>query len=425
MSGAEAALPNPVPATVVVVSRHRPRDLALCLKALALQDHPAFAVVIVADPSGLAVQTDLPVHRIGFDEANISAARNLGIRAAVTPVVAFIDDDAIAEPGWLSRLTAGFADPRVIAATGYVRGPNGLDWQARAERVTRAGTTLPITVTGDDPVFLPPDATGPISTMGTNCAFRRDVLMQIGGFDPAFRFHLDETDLNMRLAALHPQALTAVVPLAEVAHRQSPSPQRTDGRAPTDLGDIGRSAALFWRRWHAPPDALLQLKAAQRRRLLRSMVAGTLDPFAVAPALKSLDAGIAGGAGLPLELPEPLARLDEGPPRLIAGRRRQSLLLDGWLWQAAALRARAAQLAAAGNIVTLLLLTPGATPHRSGLVAGGWWEQRGGIWGASGPDDQSFVICNRRDRVRRELHRIARVRDTTVAGEARPPLIAI
>ncbi|MES2906736.1 MAG: RNA polymerase factor sigma-54, partial [Pseudomonadota bacterium] len=38
----------------------------------------------------------------------------------------------------------------------------------------------------------------------------------MGGFDPAFRFYLDETDLNLRLAATG--AMTAIVPVAQVHH---------------------------------------------------------------------------------------------------------------------------------------------------------------------------------------------------------------
>ena len=92
--------------SVVVVSRHRPAALSLCLTALTLQDHPGFEIVLVADPGSVGVRPDLPIKRVRFDAANISAARNAGVMAAAGEVVAFIDDDAVAEPTWLSRLTA-------------------------------------------------------------------------------------------------------------------------------------------------------------------------------------------------------------------------------------------------------------------------------------------------------------------------------
>ena len=104
-------------ASVIVVSRHRAAALGRCLMALAQQDHPQIEVIVVADPEGLAASkaTGLALKLVPFDEANISAARNLGLAAAGAPVVAFIDDDAVAEPTWISRLCAAFADPKVVA----------------------------------------------------------------------------------------------------------------------------------------------------------------------------------------------------------------------------------------------------------------------------------------------------------------------
>lgn len=117
---------GPVAVSVVVVSRGRPGDLLCCLGALAQQTHPRFEVVVVADPAGLAAvgRSGLAgrLKTVGFDRPNISEARNLGIAASAGAVVAFIDDDAVAEPGWLKALALPFADPEVAAAGGYVRG---------------------------------------------------------------------------------------------------------------------------------------------------------------------------------------------------------------------------------------------------------------------------------------------------------------
>ena len=49
-----------------------------------------------------------------------------------------------------------------------------------------------------------------------------------------------------------------------------------------------------------------------------------------------------------------------------------------------------------------LLLTPGVQPHRMLLTRGGWWEQRGGLWGASQPGDSSMVLMGWAARIRRE-----------------------
>jgi len=77
-------------------------------------------------------------------------------------------------------------------------------------------------------------------------------LVAIGGFDPAFRYFLDETDVNMRLAkAGH---ATAIVPLAEVHHGFAASRFRRDDRVPRDLSQIGASWTVFQRKHIAEAD---------------------------------------------------------------------------------------------------------------------------------------------------------------------------
>ncbi|MFD2439008.1 glycosyltransferase family 2 protein [Paracoccus kondratievae] len=96
-----------MPATsVVVISRHRPQALARCLTTLADQTHPRLEVVLVADPASVGIRPDLPLKRVVFDRANVSAARNEGLALAAGEVVLFIDDDALAEPGWAEALAA-------------------------------------------------------------------------------------------------------------------------------------------------------------------------------------------------------------------------------------------------------------------------------------------------------------------------------
>ncbi|RDD69270.1 hypothetical protein DVR11_22480, partial [Paracoccus versutus] len=78
------------------------------------------------------------------------------------------------------------------------------------------------------------------------------------------------------------------------------------------------------------------------------------------------------------------------------------LFLAGWHWQARALRARAAQAVAQGRPTELLLLTPSFLPHRRTRAAGGWWEQWGGLWGASLPRDPPVIFLSKNARILRE-----------------------
>ena len=390
--------PGRAPRTsVIVVSRHRPQHLAHCLAALARQTHSEYEIVLVADPATVGTRPDLPLKRRSFDIPNISQARNEGLALAAAPVVAFIDDDALALPGWLEALSTPFADPRVLAGTGFTRGPDGLRWQARAERMTPSGRALPFDL--QENALLAPENGQPVSTIGTNCAFRRTALLEIGGFDPAFPYHLDESDVNMRMGAHFPQGLTAVVPQAQVIHGMAPGTGRAGAGVPHDLTQIGRSTAIFAAR-HGGDTGWMQ--ASQRRRLLRHMVAGRLDPFAVAPLLAGLAKGLTEGQGLcppPPSLWDPAAPPDFQPmPR----RAPRHVFLAGWHWRAKGLRQAAARAVAAGDLATILLMTPSVQPHRLVMGAGGWWEQRGGLWGPSRSGDRPVILMGWADRCARE-----------------------
>lgn len=353
---------------------------------MTMQSHPAFEVILVADPAGLGVRPDLPIKRVAFDRANISDARNLGIAQAAGEVIAFIDDDLLAEPGWLSALTAPFADDRVIAATGWTRNRDGFSWQSRSEKITPAGLPVSLPLMPDTQL-LPPPEDGAISTLGTNCAFRATALRAIGGFDPVYAYHLDESDVNLRMASAFPQGLTAIAPNAQVIHSRAGDDLGRTIRAPRDLTQQGLSAAIFGRRHGAPPETACDIVERQRKRLLRQMLDGKLDPFQVPPLLASLRAGLADGASMTMpDAPPP--RVDKPPAfQALPARGGAISVIGGWHWQARDLRATADKDMKSGKIVTVVLLTPTALPHRIILTENGWFEQHGGVWGRSEPEE--------------------------------------
>lgn len=110
--------------TVIVCTRDRPVQLEACLDALAAQSHPHFEVLVVDNGATEAV-TDICRQRgvacIREPIPGLTRARNLGARAARSEIVAYIDDDATAEPGWLDALAREFADPTVAAVAGWTR----------------------------------------------------------------------------------------------------------------------------------------------------------------------------------------------------------------------------------------------------------------------------------------------------------------
>ncbi|AXI44672.1 glycosyl transferase family 2 [Sulfitobacter sp. SK012] len=397
--------------SVVIVSRDRAQALMRCLLGVSQLQFPAFEVIVVADPTGIAAAEKMPfaelLKLVPFDEANISEARNLGLVHAAGDVVAFIDDDAIPEPQWLRYLTAPVVKPNVAAMTGFVRGRNGISFQWRAQGLNGLGQPGGLEVDATQATVLTPPKGRAIKTEGTNMAFRRDVLVAIGGFDPAFHYYLEETDLNMRLArAGH---ATAISPLAEVHHGFAPNRMRRADRVPSDLFDIGASWAVFARKYIPDADRELHwqtIRTAERRRLLSHMCAGRLEPRDISRLLGRLDGGHSNGllrAITTTKLPNHPA----SPFKAFPYEPKASILIQTRLIGARAAQDRAAAHVAEGGIATVIILSLTSAFHRLSFNDQGVWVQRGGQFGRSDRGGKLVQVTHFRRRVRQERARIA------------------
>ncbi len=238
--------------SVIVSTLDRAPWLDRALTGLALQRHPAFEVIVVAGPCRDETAQMLEKHagririaRCGL--ANLSASRNEGLRLARGDIAAFLDDDAVPEPDWLEQLMAPYADPRVGGVGGYIRDHTGRTHQCKVIVADRFGGSQ--RVGGLRRARLDPPGLGVeryLSLTGTNSSFRRSALIGIGGFDEAYAYFLDETDVCLRLAEAG-WRLT-VVPDAEVHHAYAPSAQRSADHTPLSLAACVRSTAYFaWR----------------------------------------------------------------------------------------------------------------------------------------------------------------------------------
>jgi GT2 family glycosyltransferase len=183
--------------TVVVATRERAGQLARALDSLLTQDHPRFEIVVV-DNAPVTDETRELVERKYAERVRyvcepvpgLAAAHNAGLDAVRGEVVAFTDDDVVADPRWLTELTAPFAaDAGLGCSTGLIL-PARLTTPAQVLLESHGGfakgftprTYDPARPPGDEPLF--PFTAGRFGS-GANMAFRTAVLRSVGGFDPA------------------------------------------------------------------------------------------------------------------------------------------------------------------------------------------------------------------------------------------------
>ncbi|WP_425577928.1 glycosyltransferase [Streptomyces glaucus] len=193
-----AAAPGVPPrASVVVATRERADRLARALDSLLAQDHPDFEIVVVDNAPVTHETRDLVERKYGErvryvcePVPGLAVAHNRGVAVARTEVVAFTDDDVVADPRWLTELTAPFAaDPRLGCATGLIL-PARLRTPAQVLLESHGGFAKGFTPRTYDPKSPPPDEplfpfTAGRFGSGANMAFRTAVLRAVGGFDPA------------------------------------------------------------------------------------------------------------------------------------------------------------------------------------------------------------------------------------------------
>ncbi|MGI8622214.1 MAG: glycosyltransferase, partial [Solirubrobacteraceae bacterium] len=177
--------------SLVICTYNGSGTLTETLDAVARLDYPSYEVIVVDDGSTDA-SAEIAAGRghrvISTQNQGLSAARNVGLQAAGGEIVAYLDDDAAPDPHWLTHLSLGFTEESIVA----VGGPNvpvpgdGIV----ADAVAMAPGNPTHVLTGDRVAEHIP---------GCNCAFRRQSLAAIGGFDTRFRIAGDDVDVCWQL----------------------------------------------------------------------------------------------------------------------------------------------------------------------------------------------------------------------------------
>ncbi len=255
----------------MIPSRDRPDLLRDCLAGLGSQA-ATLQVLVVDDGSRTPLAA---VAEAGGAEClrqpplGLNRARNRGVEAARAPVVAFLDDDVLVDPGWAAGILAAMA-----AGADAVAGRIELALARPAPRwVTPAlRGYLSEYELGTEPRWLGAEDPVPI---GANCAVRRELCLAHGGFRSGLDRNGDllsngDTEFFRRLRAAG--ARLRYAPEARVRHRIDADRLTLDyfrrravaqGRSDAATTEPGEPWARL-RRWTRPARAGLVLVRSVR-----------------------------------------------------------------------------------------------------------------------------------------------------------------
>src|SRR5690242_993998 len=243
-----SATMNRLSFSVVINTYNRAPLLRNAIASLLRLRHPRYEIVVVNGPSlddTDAVLREFEQHIKIRDcpEANLGKSRNIGVAASAGDIVAFMDDDATAEPNWLCELEPAYADPNVAVAGGFTRDHTGYGFQWKYMVSDWDGDSRSF----DDRQaarlngHLAPN--GFLYPSGVNSSFRRSMLLEVGGFDEFHVYITDDSDLTLRLTERGYSV--RCLPAAQVHHRFAASHTRTDENVPKSLYVVARSRGYF------------------------------------------------------------------------------------------------------------------------------------------------------------------------------------
>ncbi|MBI2815514.1 MAG: glycosyltransferase [Acidobacteria bacterium] len=176
------------PCTVIIPTRDRPADLDRCLEAVSRLEYSTFDVLVVNNAPANNATRDVAqkwgVRYLVEPRPGVSRARNSGARACDSEILAYLDDDSVPEPAWLSALVEEFSDPAVMAVTGRTL-PVEVTTDAQHLFLSRGGFDLGPNRRSLDqqtPYWFETANFGGIG-IAANVAFRRSVFQSWRGFD--------------------------------------------------------------------------------------------------------------------------------------------------------------------------------------------------------------------------------------------------
>lgn len=215
----------------IICTHNRDNYLGAAIDSLLAQNCEDFEILVIdnasSDRTREVVESRLPhplLRYIYEPTLGLSAARNRGAKETTAPILAYLDDDAIASPQWLKViLTAYQTNPKLAVAGGKVTliWPEGLSQPKWIS--TELSGSLGAYDLGDSIVYIDRPSLTP---RGLNYSLRRSFLEEIGGFDLNLgrvgKNLLSNEELYVTELALKEGWQVAYLPDALAAHNVAP-----------------------------------------------------------------------------------------------------------------------------------------------------------------------------------------------------------
>jgi GT2 family glycosyltransferase len=199
--------------SIIICTKDRPADLARALASIQASDDVARAAEIVVVEEADAPRALPGVRYIHLPRENrgVGYARNAGVRAATGDVVVFIDDDCEAEKGWADALV------RPLRENSGIVGAAGAVMVRDCNRIGYAENILGFPGGGLRFVHQAGGRIIPTRHLATcNCAYRRQTVLDVGGFVEEATIGGEDTLLAERVTE---RGRCVYVPSAVVYHR--------------------------------------------------------------------------------------------------------------------------------------------------------------------------------------------------------------
>lgn len=237
-----------------------------------------------------------------------SGALNTAIAEASGSIIALLDDDAAAEPSWLTELTKGYEDPDILGIGGHLQPV----WPVAQPRWFPAEF---LWVVGCTYVGMPRERAVVRNLIGANMSFRKEVFLQAGGsragmgpdgtalVGPA---RAEDTEFCVRATQMWPNKVWVYEPRARVRHHV-PAPRTrwsyfrsrcyVEGLSKAVLGDVaGARTTLATERRYSFRTLPMGVVRGIADTILRRDPAGIARAGAIVAGLALTTAGyVAGG----------------------------------------------------------------------------------------------------------------------------------